>query len=1500
MSDDRKRLNGGEALESRILLSATWADFDGEPVEFDGDAGDNDFDLSTLSDGGFFAIHGEGGSDTIDLDQVDFDQVEWREGGMLIDLGDGESARIDFDGVESISFGDTTATVLDSGTYSDSSFSGSGTFVDGDTVFSVETSGNGEFDISYDTESDTLHVNGSSDTDQNSELHIHSAGPTDLTIGTISVEDKIDTISTDVDVDTIEFTDDAFVTTIEIDGGEGSLGTLRIEGDLKAALTIEADVHSIEVDGDVKNAITVHGDLDSLEADEVKGKLTIDGDAGSLSTDSDWKADIEIRGDLDSFVAGGEFKGTLSADRVEGSLSIEDDGELTTRDYIEAHSIEYEGHPRHALTETVAAEPDPDPVNEAPVGALHITDDAHISLSLGADSIGYEYGAGLSESAVFQGGTERIDVDEGLPFDRALRLDGIDGHVQLGSEASETLGGTATVSTWIRTEDASDSRQVWTWPSILGTEQSGGVNDMRWGGIDPSGHLSVSVGNSQGIVSAEPINDGEWHHVVMTRDADTGWSQVFIDGQLSAEGSGIAGEINVPVANLGMTVDHNGNDHVYLAADFAELHILDRVLDASEVSEIFASFGEELSVEEGEIFTLNADHSWSDPEGEDLTYTWTQVSGPSIELSDSHATSPTFTAPEGVVNTDLTFELSVSDGTNSTTDMVTVTVNADNDAPSVDAGNPQTVSENDTVLLSASASDPEDQGLSYSWTQTSGTSVTITDADSATPSFTAPEGLSNSDLSFEVTVSDGTNTTTDTVTITVNADNDAPTVDAGNPQTVEEGEIVQLIGTATDPESSLSSSIQFSADSIESYGGSGQDRGGVATVMDSGAGLQVSGNTWKSVPFDAEIHEGSVITFEFRSTIQGEIQGIGFDTDGGIDPSTTFKLRGTQDWGIRDYASDTVGSASEEWQTITIPVGEHFTGDFDRLVFVNDHDAGDRDSECMFRNIRISDGDGTAPGLTYSWTQTSGPSVTLENEQGLHPTFTAPEGLVNTDLTFELSVSDGTNTTTDTVTVTVNADNDAPSVDAGNPQTVNENDTVQLSASASDPEGQGLSYSWTQTSGTSVTITDADSATPSFTAPEGLSNSDLSFEVTVSDGTNTTTDTVTVTVNADNDAPSVDAGNPQTVNENDTVLLSASASDPEGQDLSYSWTQTSGTSVTITDADSATPSFTAPEGLSNSDLSFEVTVSDGTHTTTDTVTITVNADNDAPSVDAGNPQTVEEGEIVQLIGTATDPESSLSSSIQFSEDSIESYGGSGQDRGGVATVMDSGAGLQLSGNTWKSVPFDAEIHEGSVITFEFRSTIQGEIQGIGFDTDGDIDPSTTFKLRGTQDWGIRDYASDAVGSASEEWQTITIPVGEHFTGNFDRLVFLSDHDAGDSDGECMFRNVRLSDAGGATPDLTYSWTQTSGPSVTLDQEQSLNPTFTAPEGLVNTDLTFELSVSDGTNTTTDTVTITVNADNDARSSRPRPSSKAASAKSSSSHRRHTTLRARSSATAGSR
>ena len=151
-----------------------------------------------------------------------------------------------------------------------------------------------------------------------------------------------------------------------------------------------------------------------------------------------------------------------------------------------------------------------------------------------------------------------------------------------------------------------------------------------------------------------------------------------------------------------------------------------------------------------------------------------------------------------------------------------VTINAVNDAPVAEAGDPQTVSEGVTVTLTGSGTDADGDVLTYSWTQVGVTpTVALTNADTSSATFTAPQLLATTALTFRLTVTDpGGKSGTDTVAITINAVNDAPTADAGADQSVEEGELVTLDGSGTDADGDV---LTYSVDAGWRHADGGSD-----------------------------------------------------------------------------------------------------------------------------------------------------------------------------------------------------------------------------------------------------------------------------------------------------------------------------------------------------------------------------------------------------------------------------------------------------------------------------------------------------------------------------------------------------------------------------------------------------------------------------------------------------------------------------------------------------
>lgn len=153
---------------------------------------------------------------------------------------------------------------------------------------------------------------------------------------------------------------------------------------------------------------------------------------------------------------------------------------------------------------------------------------------------------------------------------------------------------------------------------------------------------------------------------------------------------------------------------------------------------------------------------------------------------------------------------------------------------------------------------------------------------------------------------------------------------------------------------------------VESYGGL-QDRNPIVTI--DGTEVEIEGNGWKKLDLGSyNITDNTVLEFEFRSTAEGEIHGIGFDTNNRISSNFTFQLHGTQRWGIQSSNDYITG---EGWKSYQISVGDFLTGQARYLTLVNDDDRNAAGIS-EFRNIQLYENVGAA-------------SLSLNNEELVDP-----------------------------------------------------------------------------------------------------------------------------------------------------------------------------------------------------------------------------------------------------------------------------------------------------------------------------------------------------------------------------------------------------------------------------------------------------------------------------------------------------------------------------------
>lgn len=335
------------------------------------------------------------------------------------------------------------------------------------------------------------------------------------------------------------------------------------------------------------------------------------------------------------------------------------------------------------------------------------------------------------------------------------------------------------------------------------------------------------------------------------------------------------------------------------------------------------------------VVTLDGSGS-HDPNGDLLSYSWTQEEGPEVVLSDNHTVSPAFLGRE---SGEYVFKLVVSDGrVTSLPDEVVVFIR--NVPPSADAGPDREVYVGMQVVLDGTEStDSNGDPLSYSWTQTLGTPVTLAGSHNPSASLVPSQpGV----YAFQLVTFDGSlfSPPDEVLVIVNNPDNSVPTADAGTDSTAKVGDTVTLNGSASfDPEGESLSYAWSQTDGPESVA-----LEGAATALASFETLVPGLYTFQLIVSDGSLSSAP------------DTVNINIESTGNHAPVATIT-----------------------------PVDLVHVGEW---VILNGSGSSDLDQD----------------PLTYSWFQTRGPQVLLENrDQSLAGFYAVTEGT----LAFSLVVHDG-------------------------------------------------------------------------------------------------------------------------------------------------------------------------------------------------------------------------------------------------------------------------------------------------------------------------------------------------------------------------------------------------------------------------------------------------------------------------------------------------------------
>ena len=401
------------------------------------------------------------------------------------------------------------------------------------------------------------------------------------------------------------------------------------------------------------------------------------------------------------------------------------------------------------------------------------------------------------------------------------------------------------------------------------------------------------------------------------------------------------------------------------------------------------------------------------PSGNIVSYTWTQISGPSTATLT--AATSTQTSATGLIAGTYQFQLAIVDNNGITAkDSITITVNpAINIPPVANAGASVIINlpVNTTLLDGSKSSDADGTITAYSWTEISGPNTPgETGANSPTLSLT---GLVAGQYIYQLTVTDNNGATGNAqvkVTVVASA-NIGPVANAGSNQTI----------TAPASSVNLNGSASYDPDgTIASY-----------------SWVLVSGQ--------------SSITISNSNTATPSVQGL-------VPGTYVFQLTVTDNSGATNAAQVTITVNPVS----TLPNQNPVANAGNNITITAPL------NNVILNGSSSFDPDGTIQA--YLWSEVSGPSVaTISNTGNVSPTVT---GLVVGVYVFRLQVTDNDGATnTDQVTVTVLADVNKlslpPVAVAGTDTTIYlPVDTYILNGQQSyDPDGTIVAYQWQQISG---------------------------------------------------------------------------------------------------------------------------------------------------------------------------------------------------------------------------------------------------------------------------------------------------------------------------------------------------------------------------------------------------------------------------------------------------
>ena len=484
---------------------------------------------------------------------------------------------------------------------------------------------------------------------------------------------------------------------------------------------------------------------------------------------------------------------------------------------------------------------------------------------------------------------------------------------------------------------------------------------------------------------------------------------------------------------------------------------------------------------------------------------------PDYELTDPVALDNTYT-----------LTVSASDGTVSVDQELTVTVTNVEGGPVFSSAETIAVNENQTAVLTLTASDDENDTIAFSISggddsaSFSLTGGVLTFA--ASPNYEVKSSYSVTVTASETTDINGDaigspNTTDQTISVTVNDINEAAVITAADGTIAEGTATVSGTATHTDVDGNNDANVFTAVTDGESV------QGASYTVT--------AGGEW-TYTLDSDV-------VNMLGASQSGDDTITVTAEDGTTEDVTITVTGTNDAAV--ISGSIAGAVTEDDATTTA------TG----TLTHTDVDGDNADN--LFTAVSTATDSANGYG-TFTVTAAGAWTYTLDNSNA---TVSALAAAATTTDSFAVTAEDGTS---QTVTVTLTGVNDAP-VAVADSVTISEDAAatiISVLSNDTDAEETTLTTVSGKTNGSNGTVTNNGDGTVSYTPTANFSGTDT-FQYKTNDGTvDSALATVTVTVSAVNDDPTGSVTIAGTAKTGQTLTASNDLADVDGLGaISYQW-----------------------------------------------------------------------------------------------------------------------------------------------------------------------------------------------------------------------------------------------------------------------------------------------------------------------------------------------------------